>query len=177
MTRNQNATPGETSVQIVLDRLGRPEYALLPVEQFSALVLLARKGAGEALPENTPKGEIVGFDAMLDQALEFLDRLPLPERDEMDEMIEEAAAIAAYDAAKERGEESFSAELACRLLDGENPIKVYRQYRGLTQKGLAGKAGTKAAYISQIETGHRAGSTKTLRRIAEALGIDLDDIV
>ncbi|HIJ42505.1 MAG: helix-turn-helix transcriptional regulator [Rhodospirillales bacterium] len=174
MTRHQNATPGETSVQIVLDRLGRPEYALLPVEQFSALVLLARKGAGEALPENAPKGEIIGFDAMLDQALEFLDRLPLPERDEM---TEEAAAIAAYDAAKERGEESFPAELACRLLDGDNPIKVYRQYRGLTQKGLAGKAGTKAAYISQIETGRRVGSTKTLRRVAKALAVDLDDIV
>ncbi len=174
MTKHQNATPGKTSVQIVLDRLGRPEYALLPVEQFSALVLLACKGAGEALPENAPKDEIIGFDAMLDQALEFLDRLPPPERDEM---TEEAAAIAAYDAAKERGEESFPAELACRLLDGENPIKVYRQYRGLTQKGLAGKAGTKAAYISQIETGRRTGSTKTLRRIAKALGVDLDDIV
>lgn len=90
---------------------------------------------------------------------------------------DEAADIAAYEEAKARGEEAFPLEVAERLIEGENAIKVFRGYRGMTQAELAKLAGLSAMYISQIETGRRSGSTKALRRIAAALEINLADLV
>ncbi len=82
-----------------------------------------------------------------------------------------------YDEALARDEERFPLELVDRLLAHENPIKVFREYRGMTQRELAQKVGVNAAYLSQIECGRRGGSSKILRAIANALGLDLDDIV
>jgi DNA-binding XRE family transcriptional regulator len=90
---------------------------------------------------------------------------------------EAASEVAAYDAAKEADEESFPLAIADRLIAGENPLKVFREYRGLTQKQLADKAETTAAYLSQIETGRRGGSVKLLHRLADVLEVDLDDLV
>lgn len=82
-----------------------------------------------------------------------------------------------YDLAKAAGGESFPATLVDRLLAGENPIRVYRDHRGLTQKQLAAAAGINPVYLSQIETGKRTGSTRTLVSVADALGVDVDDLV
>jgi mRNA interferase RelE/StbE len=82
-----------------------------------------------------------------------------------------------YDAAKAAGREHFPIEVVDRLMAGENPLKVFREYRGLTQKELAKAAGLGAVYLSQIETGKRRGSTETLRKLARALDLDLDDLV
>ncbi len=68
-------------------------------------------------------------------------------------------------------------DLVDRLLADENPIRVFREYRGMTQRELATKVGVNAAYLSQIESGKRGGSTRILRAIANALNVDLDDIV
>ena len=75
------------------------------------------------------------------------------------------------------GGESFPAQVADRLLAGENPICVYRNHRGMTQGELAAAAGIHPVYLSQIETGKRSGSTKTLAAIAEALGVTVDDLI
>ncbi len=82
-----------------------------------------------------------------------------------------------YDEALARDEERFPLELVDRLLADENPIRVFREYRDMTQRELAQKVGVNPAYLSQIETGRRGGSSKVLRSIANALGVDLDDIV
>ena len=82
-----------------------------------------------------------------------------------------------YDDAKRSEEESFPLEVANRLLAGESAVKVFRNYRGLTQKQVAQKVGIHPVYISQIETGKRTGSAKTLARIAEVLNIDIDDLI
>ncbi|MCH8184295.1 MAG: helix-turn-helix transcriptional regulator [Proteobacteria bacterium] len=63
------------------------------------------------------------------------------------------------------------------MIGGENPIKVFREYRGLTQKQLAKKTDTSAAYLSQIETGRRTGSIKLLRRLAGALNVEVEDLI
>lgn len=88
----------------------------------------------------------------------------------------DAEDVAAYDAAKARHEESFPGEIADRLIAGENPIKIFREYRGLTQRQLARAAATTAPYVSQIETGRRVGSVKLLHRLADALHVGLDDL-
>jgi len=78
----------------------------------------------------------------------------------------------------ERGEEELiPAHVPYAILDGENPVKVWRKYRGLTQQELAEAAGISAAYLSQIETGKRKGKTAVLQAIARALNLDLDDVV
>lgn len=81
---------------------------------------------------------------------------------------------ALYDAAKARKSEAFPAEVANAILDGASPVKVFREYRGLTQAALAKAAGIGKLYLSQIETGRRTGSLATLRALAKALRVDLD---
>jgi hypothetical protein len=45
----------------------------------------------------------------------------------------------------ERGEEELiPAHVTYAILDGENPVKVWREYRGLTQQELATAAGISA---------------------------------
>ena len=85
-----------------------------------------------------------------------------------------------YDEAKkaiEDGEEVVPGEVVYAILDGEHPIKVWREYRGLTQRQLAEAANISTPYLSQLESGKRTGSTEVLSTIAEALGISLDDVV
>lgn len=82
-----------------------------------------------------------------------------------------------YDLAKTAGDESFPAAVVDRLLAGESPIRVYRDHRGLTQKQLADAAGINPVYLSQIETGKRTGSAKTLASIAGALRVEVDDLI
>lgn len=94
-----------------------------------------------------------------------------------EESAEEAADLATYEEARAREEEAFPLEVAERLVAGVHPIKVFREYRGITQAELARQVGLSPMYISQIETGRRGGSTKALRRIAAALEIDLADLV
>ena len=82
-----------------------------------------------------------------------------------------------YDHAKSVGGESFPMELVDRLLAGDNAVRVYRDHRGMTQKQLAGAAGINPLYLSQIERGVRTGSARTLAALAEALGVDVDDLI
>ena len=82
-----------------------------------------------------------------------------------------------YDQAKSVGVESFPIKVADRLLAGEKAVRVYRDHRGMTQKQLARSAGINALYLSQIERGRRTGSARTLSALAEALGVDVDDLI
>ncbi len=82
-----------------------------------------------------------------------------------------------YDLARDEGGESFPIEVVDRLLSGVSPIKVYREYRGISQKALAATVDISPVYLSQIETGRRVGSAKTLASIAQALEVSLDDLV
>ena len=82
-----------------------------------------------------------------------------------------------YDRAKAEAGESFPVEVADRLLAGQNPLRVYRSHRNMTQNQLAAVAGINAIYLSQIETGKRTGSAKTLAALAQALNITVDDLL
>lgn len=73
-------------------------------------------------------------------------------------------------------EETVPAAVLDALLAGTSPIKVWREYRGLTQEALATRVGISKAYLCQIETGKREGAIKTLRALAAALGLTVDDL-
>ena len=74
-------------------------------------------------------------------------------------------------------EELFPAEVVDEILDGKSPIKIIREYRGLTQRDLADKIGNSVPYLSQIENKKRQGSLKVLSEIARALNVTLEMIL
>jgi len=84
--------------------------------------------------------------------------------------------VKAYDEAMANDEEMFPSELVDRLIAGENKIKVWREYRGISQATLAEKANMAQASIAQMEGGKRIGSVATLKKIAQVLRLDLDDL-
>lgn len=90
------------------------------------------------------------------------------------------ADVMAYDAAKkalaEGAEELIPAVVADRLLDGDNPLRVWREFRGLNSAQLAAACGVSAAAISQLETGKRQPSVALLKKLAAALRIDLEQL-
>jgi DNA-binding Xre family transcriptional regulator len=75
------------------------------------------------------------------------------------------------------GGEHIPAAVVDRLADGETPVRVWREHRGLSLRALAAKAGISAAMLSEIENGKKEGSVRTLAALARALGLDLDDLV
>lgn len=64
-----------------------------------------------------------------------------------------------------------------RLLAGENPVLVWREYRKLTAEALAKQAGLSRAYVTQIETGARKGSARSLQALARALKVGIEDLL
>ena len=90
---------------------------------------------------------------------------------------DDLAAVRQFDARLARGEEELiPAAYVNRMIDGENKIRVWREYRGLTVKALAEAAGVTPAYLSQIETGAREGTIETLKKLSAALRVTIDDI-
>lgn len=76
------------------------------------------------------------------------------------------------------GEEEFlPSSMVDRILNGENLVRVWREHRGLTVSALAQMAGIAQPYLSQIETGKREGTLQTMKKIADALKVKLDDLV
>jgi antitoxin component HigA of HigAB toxin-antitoxin module len=94
------------------------------------------------------------------------------------DLVTDAQDLADTEAVKARlaaGEtEAFPFEVAERILDGEHPVMVLREHRGLTARGLAEAAGVAPSYLSEIENGKKPGSFDAMARIAGALQVPLD---
>ncbi len=90
------------------------------------------------------------------------------------------AGVKAYDNAKgrlERGlDELIPFEIVERRSAGENPLRIWRKHRGLTQEGLAKASRVSRAMIGAIEAGHKTGGVATLKKLAGALHVDLDNL-
>ncbi|MXX38939.1 MAG: helix-turn-helix transcriptional regulator [Gemmatimonadetes bacterium] len=74
-------------------------------------------------------------------------------------------------------EELVPAHVADRLIDRESPLRVWREYRGLSQSALARASGVNRVQIVEIETGRNSGSVYTLRKLADVLEVAVDDII
>lgn len=111
-----------------------------------------------------PEWAVVPYDAYL-QLLEDAEML---------------ADIRDYDEAQARwaaGEELVPSKVTFAIMDGANPLQVWRTQRGLTQQALAERAGITASYLSQLENGQRTGTAVVLQALATALDLTLDDIL
>ena len=56
-------------------------------------------------------------------------------------------------------------------------VRQLREGKGLTQEGLADRAGLDRSYIAGIEAGLRNPSIRALARIAKGLGVSVSDVV
>jgi DNA-binding Xre family transcriptional regulator len=95
--------------------------------------------------------------------------------DDLDDLIDEAAATAAYQHTGDQ--ETVPAAIVRRLVAGENPIKVWREHRGLTLHALGRRTRITKGYLSLLENDERRGTIDTLKVIAEALDVSLDELV
>lgn len=115
----------------------------------------------------TPSGERLvvlpeaDFQSLVDAADEAADRLAV--QDFRRKLAEGA-------------EELVPAEVVDRILLGENRIRVWRDHRKLSAAVLAERAGIAQSFLSQLETGRREGKLVTLRKIAAALNVTLDEL-
>jgi len=120
----------------VIEKDGRPEYAVVPIEFYRHLLALAEdaediRAADEAMRELA---------------------------DDADELI--------------------PADVAHRLLScDEHPLRVWREFRGLTQQALAEQVGIGKSYVSQIEAGKKVGTARVLKALAEVLQVDMDNLI
>lgn len=95
--------------------------------------------------------------------------------DTLRDMVEDQEATAAYRAT--RNQETVPDEIAGRLLAGENPIRVWREYRGLSLRSLAEQIGTSPSALSDMETGKSKGRPENLQRIAGILHVSMDELL
>ncbi len=139
-----------SKLQIIHGADGQPAFAVIPWPDYQRLAGGAAR-SDASLAEAAPAEAAPAEATLSDEAL--------------------------YDLAIAANEETFPADVVDRLLAGERPLKVFREYRGMTQKALAAAVSINPIYLSQIETGKRTGSTKVLTALARALDLDLDDLV
>jgi ribosome-binding protein aMBF1 (putative translation factor) len=118
---------------------------------------------GDYLPSPLPK---VVEDRLASLAARF---------DGLRDMVEEREATAAF--AATRDQESVPDAIVGRLIDGENPIRVWREHRGLSLRTLAVQAGTSPSVLSDMETRKSEGRPAILRRIAGILEVSLDELI
>jgi DNA-binding XRE family transcriptional regulator len=103
--------------------------------------------------------------------------MPVAEFEVLLEKAEMLDDIKAFDTVLSGAEELIPADVVKRLVSGESKMKVWREFRGLSQAELANLADVAQATVAQMETGARIGSVAVLRKIADALSVDIDDLV
>ncbi len=106
--------------------------------------------------------------------------LPIEDYERLMDLAEDRADILAAERAEERrnaGEEYVPSSLVNRILDGENAIRVWRQYRSMTLVQLAKATGFGVSYLSDLERGNRQGKPTVWRKLADALNVSVDDIL
>lgn len=107
--------------------------------------------------------------------------IPFDEWQELQNRLEDLEDISDAQARSARitsGEdETFPSEFVDRLLSGEHPLTVWREFRGLTRASLAAACGVSAPAISQIESGKREPSVSLLQKMAQTLRCSMDDLM
>ncbi len=76
-----------------------------------------------------------------------------------------------------RGEdELLPLSVAQAILDGQNPIRVWREYRNIHSQTFAEKTGVSPTDLAKIESGIELASNQLLSKMAQLLHVDIDDL-
>jgi len=119
----------------IIENNGVPEYAVVPIADYRALI---------------EKAEMLDDVATFDKA---------------------QAILAAGE------DELVPSDVVDSLLANVNAVKVWREYRGMSQATLADAAGLSQGYIAQIENGKREGKIDAYRAIASVLEVNIEDLL
>lgn len=107
--------------------------------------------------------------------------IPIEEYRMLQAAAEDLVDLRAFDHAMARlaacQEELLPSEMVKRIVGGESPLRVWREYRGFSQTALAEASSVNRVQIADIEAGRKRGSIETVKRLADALHIALDDLV
>lgn len=103
--------------------------------------------------------------------------VPLDEYEQLREALADAADVQAMIRVRDDpDEEDVPIAFARRMWNGESPVRVWREMRGMKATHLATAAGISRSHLSAIENGAKKGSVKVLKRLAEALGVGIEDL-
>jgi DNA-binding XRE family transcriptional regulator len=80
-------------------------------------------------------------------------------------------------AVKEGREVVLPKAVADRLANGDNAVRVIREWREMVQGELAVTVGISQNYLSGIETGRRKGPAELQKKFARALGVPMDLLI
>ena len=138
------------------------ELAVLPRAAYEALIARVDPHAGD-----------LGIPGQLPETVERA-KAPGALNQDLEDRADHAEALAAY---RDGRSEALTADEMRALLAAPTPLAFWRKKRGLTQRDLAAKAEIPQGYLSQLEAGKKGGTPDTLKRLAQALGIGLDDLV
>ena len=89
----------------------------------------------------------------------------------------EDSAVAAAARLDDDATDDWPGDVVHRILDGEHPVRVLREWRGLTIAALAKQAGCAASYVSQLENDTRVGTIETMVAIAVSLEVEADELL
>jgi ribosome-binding protein aMBF1 (putative translation factor) len=117
--------------------------------------------------QKTSKGEVAILPRKEYEAL-------LARAAEADENAGTARLVARARKQVSAGDPLLPKQVVDRLADGENAVRVFREWRDVTQMYLSFKTNLSQGYISDIENGRRVGTLAALRQIANVLKVPLD---
>ena len=106
--------------------------------------------------------------------------IPVENLQKLMDDAEMLADVRAYDAAKARladgNDELIPLEITERRLRGEPALRIWREYRQLTQEQLAKKSKVSRALIAAIETSRKSGSVSTWKKLGKTLDVSWEQL-
>ena len=94
------------------------------------------------------------------------------------EMQEDVRLYDEAKAALAAGEdELIPSEIVGRLLDGENKVRVWREFRALTPAETAARAGISEARLAEIENGSGPSDMEAIEALAPVLKVEPEDLL
>ncbi|MEJ0093382.1 MAG: helix-turn-helix transcriptional regulator [Methylocella sp.] len=103
--------------------------------------------------------------------------LPLAEFEALRDAADAADHARAMDALARGEDERLTAKEALALAEAKTPLAFWRNKRVMTQGELSTRAGVSQSAIADMERGARVGTVAVLKRVAEALGVRIEDLV
>jgi DNA-binding XRE family transcriptional regulator len=103
--------------------------------------------------------------------------LPYQEYKELLDQFDELTDIEAIELSKNDNAERFPLSLVEKIAAGASAIKSFREYRNTSQTALAKSVSVSKQYISQLEAGERNGTAQVLKKIAQQLSVELNDLI
>lgn len=79
---------------------------------------------------------------------------------------------------KSQNPETIPSQYVNRIfINNENPIRVYREWRGYSMQYVAEKIGITQSYLSNIENGKRDGTISLYQKLARTLNTEIETIL